>query len=361
MTRIYNFSAGPSTFPQEVLEQASSELLEWHEKGLSVLEMTHRGKDFVGIAQKAEADLRDLLGIPSHYKVLFLQGGATTQFAAVPLNLLGAKGRAAYVLTGIWAEKAIREAEKYGEIDVVASSEAESFTVIPDLSGVRLDERTAYFHYTSNETIGGLEFQSIPEIKDVPLVTDASSNILSRSLEVNRFGLIYAGAQKNLGPAGITVVIVREDLLGRARPETPTLLDYSVQAKNESMLNTPPTYSWYLLGLVLEWLKKQGGVAAIETRNIRKAKKLYDYIDASPFYVSPVDPRFRSRMNVPFRLGNDALEKSFIEEAKDAGLINLEGHRSVGGLRASIYNAQPEAAVDALINFLKYFEGVHAA
>lgn len=361
MARIYNFSAGPSTFPEPVLEQASRELPDWHAKGLSVLEMTHRGQDFVAIAQKAEADLRELLQIPVHYKVLFLQGGATTQFAAVPLNLLGSRGKAAYIHTGIWSEKAIREAEKYGEVDVVASSEAENFTVIPDLSGLKLDERTAYLHYTANETIGGLEFPFIPEAHGIPLVTDASSNILSRALDVNRFGLIYAGAQKNLGPAGITVVIVREDLLGKARPETPTILDYSIQAKHESMLNTPPTYSWYLLGLVLEWLKQQGGIAAIEARNIRKAQKLYDFIDASPFYISPIDPRYRSRMNVPFRLVNSTFEKTFIEEARSAGLINLEGHRSVGGLRASIYNAQPEAAVDALIAFLKSFEGRHVA
>ncbi|MDD1649005.1 MAG: 3-phosphoserine/phosphohydroxythreonine transaminase [Methylococcaceae bacterium] len=359
MSRVYNFAAGPSIFPEPVLEQARDELLEWHGAGVSVLEMSHRGKDFVGIAEKAEADLRELLAIPTDYKVLFLQGGATGQFAAVPLNLLRGKNKVAYVDTGIWSQKAIAEAKRYAEVAVAASAKSQNYSTIPPRGEWVLDPEAAYLHYTANETIGGVEYQDIPDSNGLPLVADASSNILSRSLDINRLAALYAGAQKNAGPAGITIVIAREDLLGQALPITPSILDWKLQADNGSMLNTPPTYNWYLLGLVLEWLKEQGGLAAIEARNIRKAEKLYGAIDASAFYSSPVDPAVRSRMNVPFRLANADLEKVFLQEARAAGLVNLEGHRSVGGLRASIYNALPEAGVDALVTFLAEFEAQH--
>ena len=359
MSRVYNFAAGPSIVPEPVLERARDELLEWHGAGVSVLEMSHRGKEFVSIAEKAEADLRDLLAIPTDYKVLFLPGGATGQFAAVALNLLRGKQKVAYVDTGIWSQKAISEAKRYAEVAVAASAKAQNYSTIPPREEWVLDPEAAYLHYTANETIGGVEFQDIPDANGLPLVADVSSNILSRSLDINRFAALYAGAQKNAGPAGITIVIAREDLLGQALPITPSILDWTLQADNGSMLNTPPTYNWYLLGLVLEWLKAQGGLAAIEARNIRKAGKLYGAIDASAFYSSPVDPAVRSRMNVPFRLANADLEKVFLAEARAAGLVNLEGHRSVGGLRASIYNALPEAGVDALVTFLAEFEAQH--
>lgn len=359
MTRVYNFAPGPSTFPEAVLRQAQAEFLEWHGSGMSVLEMSHRGKDFVGIAEKAEADLRELLAIPSDYRVLFLQGGATGQFAAVPLNLLRGKSQVAYVDTGIWSQKAISEARRYAEVSVVATGKPSQYSSIPPRSTWTIAPEAAYLHYTTNETIGGVEFPDIPDAGGLPLVADASSNILSRPLDVSRFGVLYAGAQKNAGPAGITVVIVRQDLLGQALPITPSILDWAKQNENGSMLNTPPTYNWYLLGLILEWLKVEGGLVAIEARNIRKAQTLYDLIDASAFYSSPVEPAYRSRMNVPFRLANANLEKPLLAEAKAAGLVNLEGHRSVGGLRASLYNAMPEAGVNGLVSFLSEFERKH--
>ena len=356
MSRVYNFGPGPATVPESVLNQAREDLPEWHASGMSVIELSHRGKDFVAIAEQAEATLRELLVIPSNYRVLFLQGGATGQFAAVPLNLGRDKAKFAYLSTGLWSEKAISEAKRYGEVQVAASSKDLGYTTIPSRSDWNIDPDVAYLHYTANETIGGVEFQSVPEVGNLTLVSDMSSNILSRPLDVNRFGVIYAGAQKNLGPAGITIVIVREDLIGAAHPFTPSILNYKLQADNGSMLNTPPTYNWYLLGLVLEWLKEQGGVAAIEAHNNRKADKLYAAIDASPFYSNPVDPSVRSRMNVPFLLANSDLEKTFLAQAKWHGLVNLEGHRSVGGLRASLYNALPEAGVDALVAFMHEFE-----
>ncbi len=342
--------------PEPVLQRARDELLDWRGTGMSVMEMSHRGKDFVGIAEKAEADLRDLLGIPSNYKVLFVQGGATGQFAAIPMNLLRGKTSACYVNTGIWSGKAIAEAKLYAEVKVAASSKESGFTTIPSRAQWSIDPDAAYLHYTSNETINGVEFQEIPDSGGLPLACDMSSNILSRPIDVSRFGLIYAGAQKNLGPAGIAIVIVRDDLIGQTLPRTPSTIDYKIQADNGSMLNTPPTYNWYLLGLVLEWVKEQGGVTAMESRNKAKADKLYAAIDASPFYSNPVEPAFRSRMNVPFRLANPELEKPFAAEAKAAGLVTLEGHRSVGGMRASIYNAMPEAGVNALIGFMSEFE-----
>ncbi|MGX2041682.1 3-phosphoserine/phosphohydroxythreonine transaminase [Methylocaldum sp. MU1018] len=356
MARVYNFSAGPSMLPEAVLLRAREELPDWHATGMSIMEMSHRGKDFVAIAEKSEADLRELMAIPVNYKVLFLQGGATGQFAAVPMNLLREKSKASYVNTGLWSEKAISEAGRYCSVDIAASSKESGFTTIPNRAGWRIDPDAAYLHYTANETIGGVEFQDIPDSAGLPLVCDMSSNILSRPLEVSRFGLIYAGAQKNMGPAGIVVVIMREDLIGQARADTPSIFDYERQADSGSMLNTPPTYNWYLLGLVLEWLKEQGGLAAVEARNICKAEKLYAAIDGSAFYSNPIEPACRSRMNVPFRLARADLEKTFSAEAKAAGLVNLEGHRSVGGFRASIYNAMPEEGVDALIEFMHGFE-----
>lgn len=359
MTRVFNFSAGPSTVPLAVLERARDELCDWQGAGMSVMEMSHRSKAYVGIAERAEADLRELLAIPAGYAVLFLQGGATGQFAAIPMNLLRGKTTVSYVNTGIWSKKAIGEAKRYATVRVAATAEAENFTTVPPRAGWTVDPESAYLHYTSNETIGGVEFQDIPDAAGLPLVSDMSSNILSRPLDVSRFGLIYAGTQKNMGPAGLTVVIVREDLIGQAQPGTPSILDYRQQADNGSMLNTPPTYTWYLLGLVLDWVKEQGGVAALEAANIRKSAKLYAAIDESPFYSNPVDPASRSRMNVPFRIANADLEKTFLAKAREAGLVNLEGHRSVGGFRASIYNAMPEAGVDALIAFMAEFERTH--
>jgi len=358
MTRAWNFCAGPAALPQEVLEQAQAEILDWRGKGLSVMEMSHRGADFVSIAEEAERDLRDLLAIPANYRVMFLQGGATTQFAMIPMNLLRGRKKADYLNTGMWSTKAIQEARKFCDVNVVASSEAQNFTTVPDVASWRCSSDAAYLHLCPNETIHGVEFEFVPEV-GMPVVADLSSTILSRPIDVSKYGLIYAGAQKNIGPAGIVVVIVREDLIGEVIPGTPTMLDYKVQAENGSMYNTPPTYAWYLSGLVFKWLKKQGGLAKIGEINQRKASHLYHYIDGSGFYANPVDPRYRSWMNVPFTLENVGLEKPFLKEAADAGLLNLAGHRVVGGMRASIYNAVPEAAVEALIAFMKDFAKRH--
>jgi len=355
MTRIFNFSAGPAVLPEEVLKQAQQEMLDWNSSGMSVMEMSHRGKEFISIAQKAEADVRELLNVPANYKVLFLQGGATLQFSMVPLNLLGDKKSADYINTGQWSKKAIGEAKKLGGVNVAASGEANGFTAIPPREQWKLDPNAAYVHYTANETIGGVEFLSVPDVGNVPLVTDASSTILSRPLDVSRFGLVYAGAQKNFGPSGLTLAIVREDLLGRAGAKVPSMLDYKVYADNESMFNTPPTYAWYIAGLVFQWLKKKGGLKAMAEINQRKAAKLYDYIDASGFYKNPVARADRSWMNIPFTLADSALDDDFLKGAKQAGLLQLKGHRSVGGMRASIYNAMPEAGIDALINYMKGF------
>lgn len=356
MARIYNFSAGPAVLPEEVLEQVRDELLDWRGTGLSVMEMSHRGKSFVSIAEQATADLRELLGVPDNYRVLFLQGGAAGQFAGVPLNILGDKTAADYVVTGNWGKKARKEAGKYCEVRTAASTEAEGFTDVPAQSGWDLSADAAYVHYTPNETIQGVEFDWVPDTGDVPLVADMSSNFLSRPVDVSKFGVIYAGAQKNVGPAGVTVVIVRDDLLGRARADTPMVIDYQAQAEADSMLNTPPCFAWYVAGLTFQWLKRQGGLEAIAERNQRKAAKLYDFIDASGFYTNPVAPDARSRMNVPFLLADDSRNAAFLEEAEAAGLSTLKGHRSVGGMRASIYNAMPEEGVDALIDFMRDFE-----
>ncbi|MEC7815686.1 MAG: 3-phosphoserine/phosphohydroxythreonine transaminase [Pseudomonadota bacterium] len=355
MSRAFNFCAGPATLPEAVLKQAQSEMLDWRGTGMSVMEMSHRSDEFVAIAQAAEQDLRDLAGISDDYAVLFMQGGASSQFSTIPLNLLGDKASADYVNTGIWSTKAIAEAKRYGQVNVVASSEDSGFATVPDQASWNTSSDAAYLHYTPNETIGGLEFDFIPDSGNVPLVADMSSTMLSRPMDISKFGLIYAGAQKNIGPSGLVVVIIRKDLLGKARAETPTMMNYQVIADNESMYNTPATYSWYLAGLVFKWMKEQGGVKAMGELNARKAKKLYDFIDASDFYANPIEPRFRSWMNVPFTLADDALNSEFLKGADARQLLNLKGHRSVGGMRASIYNAMPEAGVDALIAYMAEF------
>jgi phosphoserine aminotransferase len=359
MSRVYNFSAGPSTLPETVLKQAQAEMLEWRDSGMSVMEMSHRGKYFSMIAEELESDLRELLAVPQNYKVLFLQGGASAQFSLIPQNILNGKDKACYINTGAWSEKAIQDAKAYCNVVVSASSEASKFTHIPDFSSWAIDQDAAYLHYTSNETIHGVEFQAIPDSKGLDLVSDMSSNILSREVDISRYGLIYAGTQKNMGPAGVTVVIVRDDLVGHAAKGTPPVFDYAQQVKNGSMLNTPATYNWYLVGLVLKWLKDQGGVAAIEQRNISKAAKLYEVIDQSALYSNPVEESVRSRMNVPFILSDEALDKPFLAAAEANGLFELKGHRSVGGMRASIYNAMTESAIDALCEFIKEFERTH--
>jgi phosphoserine aminotransferase len=357
--RIYNFSAGPSTLPESVLQTAQRELLNWRGSGMSVMEMSHRGKHFMSIAAQMKQDLIELMAIPAHYQVLFLQGGASAQFGLLPQCLLGDKSKACYVNTGAWSTAAIKEAQKHCQVTLSASSEAQKFMTIPARQQWQIDADAAYLHYTSNETIHGVEFHYVPETGAVPLVCDMSSNILSRPFDIERFGLIYAGAQKNMGPSGVTVVIVRDDLLDRAAPSLPAVFNYAQQAKADSMLNTPATYNWYLLGLVLQWLKQQGGVAAIEQINIRKAAKLYQAIDQSSLYSNPVDPACRSRMNVPFVLADSSLDALFLTEAEKAGLSSLAGHRVLGGMRASIYNAMPEAGIDALIAFMAEFERTH--
>lgn len=354
MARVYNFCAGPAAIPEAVLSQAKDELLDWRGRGLSVMEMSHRSEEMVSIASEAEADLRELMGIGDDYAVLFLQGGASSQFSAVPLNLCEEGAAVDYVNTGQWSKKAIKEAKRYANVNVVASSEADNFASIPAFDSWQLSDNAAYLHYTPNETIGGVEFFWTPDVQ-APLVADMSSTILSRPIDVNQFGVIYAGAQKNIGPAGLTIVIVRKDLLGKSRAITPTMLDYQTAADNDSMYNTPPTLAWYLSGLVFKWLKAQGGLEAMEVVNRRKAEKLYGYIDGSGFYSNPVEVASRSLMNVPFVLADSSLDKAFLAGADDAGLLNLKGHRSVGGMRASIYNAVPEAAVDALIDYMKDF------
>lgn len=356
MARVYNFSAGPAALPLPVLERAREEFTEWGDAGMSVMEMSHRGKAFSTIAEEAEADLRELMNIPGHYQVLFLQGGATSQFAMVPMNLLQGKRGADYLLTGSWSKKAVGEAKKFCNVNVAASTEEQNFMTLPDREAWQLDPDAAYVHYTPNETIQGVEFQEVPDVGDVPLVADMSSTILSRPVDVSRFGVIYGGAQKNIGPAGLTVVIVREDLIGGALEGTPTIFDYKTHADAGSMYNTPPTYAWYVAGLVFKWLKEQGGLEGMAERNRRKAQRLYDAIETSGFYSNPVDPRYRSWMNVPFILANPDLDKTFLAEAADHGLAELKGHRSVGGMRASIYNAMPEEGVDALVEFMREFE-----
>lgn len=363
MDQIYNFSAGPAVLPKEVLQQAREEMLDWHGSGMSVMEMSHRGKEFMSIAEKTESDFRELIGIPENYKVLFLQGGASSQFSMVPMNLLRGKIKADYINTGQWSTKAIEEAARYCTINVAASSADTNFTYVPTQDKWHLDPEAAYIHYTSNETIGGVEFHWVPEIDShsgIPLVVDMSSDILSRPLDITRFGLIYAGAQKNLGPAGLTLVVVREDLLGKPLPSTPTLYNYQIHAQNDSMYNTPPTYAMYITGLVFAWLRNKGGLTAMEQTNITKANLLYDLLDNNDFYHCPVAKADRSLMNVPFTLKNPALDEGFLKQASSNGLIQLKGHRSVGGMRASIYNAMPVEGVEKLVAFMKEFANQHA-
>ena len=357
MSRIFNFSAGPAVLPEEVLSRAGDEMLDWRGTGMCVMEMSHRGREFMSIAAEAEKDLRELLAVPANYKLLFLQGGATLQFAQIPMNLLAGRGKADYVVTGEWSKKSVKEAQAYCDVHIAASSEDKGFTYAPTNWNIRPD--TAYVHYCSNETIGGVEFHSIPKIEKIPLVADASSHLLSRPLDVSRFGLIYAGAQKNIGPAGLTIVIVRDDLLGKAAKGTPSVMDYKLQAAADSMLNTPATYSIYIAGLVFKWLKQMGGLAEIERRNIAKAQLLYGYLDSGGFYKNSVNPGDRSRMNVPFTLRDSALDEIFLKGAEQQGMVQLKGHRSVGGMRASIYNAMPVEGVQQLVAYMKAFEAKH--
>ena len=359
MTRVFNFSPGPATLPEPVLRQAAQEMLDWHGSGMSVMEMSHRGKEFMSIHAEAEANLRELLAIPSGYKVLFMQGGAIGENAIVPMNLIGRTGRADYVLTGDWSKKSAKEAQNYGQVNVAATGEASKFTAVPRLSEWKLDPGAAYVHICSNETIGGVQFHWTPDTGSVPLVADMSSDILSRPIEVGKYGLIYAGAQKNMGPSGLTVVIVREDLLGHALPITPSAFNYKTQGDNDSMYNTPPTYAIYIMGLVLQHVKAMGGMPAVEAHNRAKARVLYDFLDGSRFFCNPVAREDRSLMNVPFWLKDPALDAAFLEGARARGMVQLKGHRSVGGMRASIYNAMPIEGVQALVAYMKDFEQQH--
>jgi phosphoserine aminotransferase len=354
--RVFNFSPGPAVLPEEVLRTAAAEMLDWHGSGMSVMEMSHRGKEFISIYEKAQADLRALLKIPADYKMLFLQGGAIAENAIVPMNLLLGRPTADYVNTGEWSKKSIKEAKKYCTVSIAASSEDKNFTYVPARETWKLTRDAAFVHVCTNETIGGVEYQWTPDTGDVPLVADMSSHILSRVIDVSKYGVIYGGAQKNMGPAGLTLVIVREELLDRALPMTPTAFHWKEQAAADSMVNTPATYAIYVAGLVFDWLKAQGGVEAIERKNIAKAKLLYDYLDATSFYANPVRKEDRSRMNVPFRLADESLDEAFLKGAKDRGMVQLKGHRSVGGMRASIYNAMPIEGVRTLVEYMQDFE-----
>ena len=356
MERVFNFSAGPSALPEAVLRKAQTDLLNYKSAGMSVMEMSHRSKDYMTIIQAAESSLRELMHIPENYKVLFLQGGASMQFVMIPLNLMNKNKKADYVLTGIWAKKAFKEASRYGNVNVVASSEDKAFSYIPQLEISKFDADADYFHITTNNTIYGTRYCQLPETGSVPLVADMSSDILSKNYDVSKFGLIYAGAQKNLGAAGVTVVIIRDDLAGNAMEFTPTMLNYQTHIENESMFNTPPTFGIYICKLVFDWLKEIGGVDVIEKINIEKAKILYDYLDESTLFRGTAEVADRSVMNVPFVTSSDELNDKFIKEATAAGFVQLKGHRSVGGMRASIYNAMPLEGVKKLVTFMKKFE-----
>lgn len=367
MTRPFNFSAGPAALPEEVLQQAAAEMLDWHGSGMGVMEMSHRGKEFISIAQQAEADLREILSVPANYKILFMQGGAIAENAILPMNL-SRGGRADYVITGSWSQKSAKEARKYCEVHVSATNEGDHHTTLPDYGSWKISDNASYVHVCSNETIHGVEMHELPDLASLgskaPLVIDCSSHIVSRPIDWSRVGVAYAGAQKNIGPAGLTLVIIREDLIGHALPITPSAFDYKIVADNESMYNTPPTYPWYLAGLVFQWIKRQRegdltGLAAIEARNVAKANLFYDYVDASGFYITKVAKNCRSRMNIPFFLPNDNLNDAFLAGAKAQGLLQLKGHKSVGGMRASIYNAMPLAGVQALVAYMKDFAASH--
>ncbi len=355
MSRVYNFGAGPATIAEPVLQQAQEELLDWHQLGMSVMEISHRSAAFKEVVQQAIQDLRDLMQISDDYEVLFLTSPARAQFAMLPLNLLGSLNTASYINTGIWSAMAIKEAQKFCQVNLVASNANSDFYTIPESDTWDIAPESAYFYFTSNETINGVEFHEVPDVGDMPLVTDMTSNILSRPVDVSRYGVIFAGAQKNIGPAGLTVVIIRKDLLGRARSDTPAVMDYLLNSKNDSVYYTPATFSYYMAGLTFRWLKQQGGLAAIGEQNRRKSAKLYDFIDHSTFYHNPVGPRFRSWMNIPFILQDEQLDGVFLQQAQAQGLAALKGHRLVGGMRASLYNAMPEAGVDALIDFMRDF------
>jgi len=357
--RIFNFSAGPAVLPEPVLQQAAAEMLDWRGSGMSVMEMSHRGKEFISIADKAESSLRTLLAIPPEYKVLFLQGGAIGENAIVPMNLLQGRTTADFVNTGEWSKKSIKEARKYCTVHIAASSEDKDFTYVPDQSAWKLSPDPAYVHVCTNETIAGLEYQWTPDTGNIPLVADMSSNILSRPVDVAKYGVIYGGAQKNMGPAGLTLVIVRADLLDRALPITPSAFHWKEQSAADSMFNTPPTYAVYIAGLVFEWLLAQGGLAVIEQKNIEKSTLLYDYLDHSSFYRSSVRREDRSRMNVTFRLADEAQDEAFLKGAVQRGMVQLKGHRAVGGIRASIYNAMPLEGVRRLVEYMREFEARH--
>ena len=359
MTRVFNFSAGPAALPETVLRRAADEMLDWHGSGMSVMEMSHRGKEFIAIHAEAESLLRELLAVPANYKLLFMQGGAIGENAIVPMNMMRGRAGADYIDTGEWSKKSIKEAKKYGKVNVAASAADTGYTTIPPRASWKLDPDAAYVHICSNETIGGVEYHFTPDVGGVPLVADMSSDILSRPVDVSKYGLIYGGAQKNIGPAGLTIVIVREDLLGQAHPLTPDAFNYKLQADNDSMLNTPPTYAIYIAGLVFNWIKAQGGLPAMEAHNRAKAAVLYDYLDATAFYRSPVARDCRSLMNVPFKLKDEALDEAFLKGAQAAGMVQLKGHRSVGGMRASIYNAMPIEGVRALVAYMQDFERRH--
>jgi phosphoserine aminotransferase len=355
-TRVFNFAAGPAMLPAEVFEQVREELPDWQGSRASVMEVSHRSRAFIDLAEEAESTLRKILTLPPDYKVLFLQGGATGQFAAIPLNLAKPYSIVDYLNTGVWSKKAIAEARRYCEVRVAADESASAYTTVPAPESLELSHDAAYVHYTPNETIGGVEFPYVPATGNVPLVADMSSTLLSRPIDVTRFGVIYAGAQKNIGLAGLAVVIVREDLTGDARPETPAIWDYQAMVSEGSMVNTPPTFAWYVAGLVFRWILDEGGLPTMERRNRAKAERLYEAIDASAFYRNPVARTCRSWMNIPFTLMEPELDATFLHEARAAGLLNLEGHRSVGGMRASLYNAMPLAGVEALVGFMKDFE-----
>lgn len=360
MSKVFNFSAGPAALPKEVMEKAQKEFVDWNDLGTSVMEISHRSKEFIKVAEDAEQDLRDLLNIPDNYKVLFCQGGARAQFAAVPLNLLGDADKATYIDAGYWAESAIDEAQKYCQVDTfVAKTEVEGKTAVLPATEWKVAPDAAYVHFCPNETIDGIEISDLPQT-DKPIVADMSSNILSRQIDVSKYGVIYAGAQKNIGPAGICIAIVRDDLLELASKVVPSFMSYKVLAEKDSMFNTPPTYAWYLSGLVFKWLKEQGGVAEIEKVNQEKASLLYNQIDGSDFYINNIHPDNRSRMNVPFQLAKPELDSLFLAQAAERGMVALKGHRVAGGMRASIYNAMPLEGVQALVDFMKEFEAKNA-
>jgi len=356
---VINFGAGPAQLPAEVMQQAQAEFLDWNGTGISVVEMSHRSKSFLAIAEEAEKDLREVLSIPANYKILYVPGGATALMSMVPLNLLAQGGTGDYLLTGNWSDKAYGEAKRLGKTNLAGTSKAEKFYTIPERSSWKLSSDSAYLYYTDNETIAGVEFADIPDTGNIPLVCDMTSNFLSRPFDVSKYGIVFASAQKNFGPAGLACVVIREDLIGKAGPQVPFLCDFKIYADNESMFNTPPTFTWYMAGLIYKWIKKQGGLTVMDQRARQRADRLYDVIDSNEFYSNPIDRKFRSRMNVPFILKDEALNDAFLAEAKKNNLIELKGHRSVGGMRASIYNGMTMDGIEALVSFMLDFAKRH--